>query len=194
MKTLLTLFAIILSVGVANAQTKKPVVKKTDTPEKRETPAAAKGPSLEETVAYINDILSTSLGVIDVTDSYSIKITNQKFSLDAVSVTREQIFESGKSLKTTISYSGIPWHTLKNKINPDNLHERVDLQHLFLEYEGSFTANKKKSSDTRINGWNDSEERQTKDFFLYVMPSKAEKLKKALLHLRELTYKPDPFD
>ena len=30
MKTLLTLFAIILSVGVANAQTKKPVVKKTE--------------------------------------------------------------------------------------------------------------------------------------------------------------------
>ena len=37
MKNLFTLFAIILSLGVTNAQTKKPVAKKTDTPTKAET-------------------------------------------------------------------------------------------------------------------------------------------------------------
>ena len=53
MKNLLTLFAIILSLGFANAQTKKPVAKKIDTPTKTETPTAVKGPTKEETQNYI---------------------------------------------------------------------------------------------------------------------------------------------
>ena len=55
MKTLLTLFAIILSVGVANAQTKKPVVKKTEIPTKTETTSVVKGPTKEETIEYIKN-------------------------------------------------------------------------------------------------------------------------------------------
>ena len=53
MKNLLILFAILLSVGVANAQTKKPVAKKTDAPTKTVTPTATKGPTKEETQNYI---------------------------------------------------------------------------------------------------------------------------------------------
>ena len=53
MKKLFTLFAIILSLGLANAQTKKPVVKKTDTPAKTETTTTTKGPTKEETQNYI---------------------------------------------------------------------------------------------------------------------------------------------
>lgn len=51
MKNLLTLFAIILSLGFANAQTKKPVAT-TNT----DATTVTKEPSLEETVEYINKI------------------------------------------------------------------------------------------------------------------------------------------
>ena len=53
MKNLFTLFAIILGLGLANAQTKKPVAKKTDAPTKTLTPTATKGPTKEETQNYI---------------------------------------------------------------------------------------------------------------------------------------------
>lgn len=48
MKKLLTLLAIILSLGVANAQTKKPTNKTTDT--------VTKGPTKEETLKFIKDL------------------------------------------------------------------------------------------------------------------------------------------
>ena len=47
MKKLVLLFAIILSVGVANAQTKKPVAKNTEIPTKTETTTTTKGPTKE---------------------------------------------------------------------------------------------------------------------------------------------------
>ena len=55
MKNLFTLFAILLSLGITNAQTKKPVAKKTETPTKAETPAVIKGPTKEETIEYIKN-------------------------------------------------------------------------------------------------------------------------------------------
>ena len=51
MKKLFTFFAIILSIGIANAQTKKPVAT-TNT----DATTVTKEPSLEETVEYINKI------------------------------------------------------------------------------------------------------------------------------------------
>ena len=58
MKNLFTLFAILLSLGITNAQTKKPVAKKTDAPTKTETPSATKGPTKEETIEYIANTLN----------------------------------------------------------------------------------------------------------------------------------------
>jgi hypothetical protein len=74
MKTLLTLFAIILSVGVANAQTKKPVVKKTDTPAKTETTTTTKGPTKEETIEYIKNELQREFNLSIYTTRTDYKV------------------------------------------------------------------------------------------------------------------------
>ena len=190
MKNLFTLFAILLSLGITNAQTKKPVAKKTDTPEKRETPAAAKGPSLEETVAYINEILVSSLGVFDRGKdkphfNYG-EVTEQEFSLQNTSRYQQYFFDGKLYSKAKFQYSNIDWSSLTSI----KIESREDLKELILTFNIPIRVTTKKDFGDLFRDGDSADKEST----FYVIPEKAENLKKAFLHLKELTYKPDPFD
>ena len=120
MKNLLTLFAIILSLGVTNAQTKKPVAKKTDTPTKAETTVVMKGPTKEETIEYIKNEIGENVKNLTAT---SILFGNlfkaeyiKEISISDCTLTIKTIIESSNEQKRKVENEivTIPLNKIQN--------------------------------------------------------------------------------
>ncbi len=120
MKNLLTLFAIILSLGVTNAQTKKLVAKKTDTPTKAETTVVMKGPTKEETIEYIKNEIGENVKNLTAT---SILFGNlfkaeyiKEISISDCTLTIKTIIESSNEQKRKVENEivTIPLNKIQN--------------------------------------------------------------------------------
>uniref|UniRef100_UPI0040496561 hypothetical protein n=1 Tax=Flavobacterium sp. TaxID=239 RepID=UPI0040496561 len=134
----------------------------------------------EETVKYINDIVSASKGIAFITqDGTEYKIIKQQFSLDEFIVEQERTSKSGEKFENIVSfYSEIPWITLNSITRDKNV---IDLVGFHLTFDGEF----KDAFDNRVQFHN--------HLVINVIPSKAANVEKALKHLQELFKKEDPF-
>lgn len=145
------------------------------------------GPSIAETVDYINKVVSASLGVRINPESESDDrwvITKQEFSL--AKVFQEDKNYAGYIYEETVTnfYENISWETMgviKEKKAGSLIELEIDFElPVFNSYAFSV------SSDLNWSG-------PKKTLEIYVLPEKSENVKKALLHLKKLMYKEDPF-
>lgn len=171
MKNLFTLLAIFLGLGLASAQDKKP--------------------TLDETVKYINDILTVSNGIY-WRDSYNpetgyARVTEQKFSLQDYYKSEDLLVDSERTLQTTTQCSNIDWSSLVSI----EIRDSKDLKKLILRFNTPFNITYTSETGANFMGGNKQTEKTTG---IYVIPEKADNVKKALLRLKELTYKKDPFE
>ncbi|GAB1345373.1 hypothetical protein [Cloacibacterium normanense] len=198
MKNLLTLFAIILSVGVANAQTKKPVAKKTDTPTKAETTVVMKGPTKEETIEYIKNEIGENVKNLTAT---SILFGNlfkaeyiKEISISDCTLTIKTIIESSNEQKRKVENEivTIPLNKIQNIEIVNDKQESgqiTGIQIKFTTYQKQnlITINDEKEyayylSLSKMDS-KSSEAEPTRDL---------EKLTKAFNHLRKLCGAPEP--
>ncbi|AZI55569.1 hypothetical protein EIB75_10050 [Epilithonimonas vandammei] len=169
MKNLLTLLALFFGLGLGSAQDKKP--------------------TLDETVKYINDILTVSNGVFGRSNDktgYAI-ITEQKFLLQDYYSSEDMFVDSKRIFQRTTQRSNIDWSSLVSIVIDD----KEDLKELTLRFNTPFNITYTSETGDNTMGGN----KQTgKIILIYVIPEKVENVKKALLRLKELTYKKDPFE
>lgn len=178
MKNLITIVAVCFSIATGFAQDTKP--------------------TKEETVAYINNILSTSLGVwykYEEPGDFS-KVISQKFSLEEYTYTDETTFDYKVNDTEIYSFIKIPWHTLKSISEVSKLENGLSI--ITVSFEDAFIENIQRVENVRLMNGNTRKETSNRStsvssIVIYITPSKIENLKKAFLHLKELTYKPDPF-
>ena len=120
MKNLFTLFAILLSLGITNAQTKKPVAKKTDAPTKTVTTVVMKGPTKEETIEYIKNEIGENVKNLTAT---SILFGNlfkaeyiKEISISDCTLTIKTIIESSNEQKRKVENEivTIPLNKIQN--------------------------------------------------------------------------------
>lgn len=170
MKKLITLFVLFLSIGIANAQGSKP--------------------TLAETVNYINEVISGSTGVYYKSgDDYYATITEQIFEKDHVFHKGKGFSGEDHSLTTTCGFKKIPWNSLEIV----EIKDAESLKQIIVQFKTSL-QNKHTKVWIGIDEDDTDEENSNKFLHFYVIPEKAENVKKALLHLKELSYKKDPFD
>lgn len=150
----------------------------------------AEGPSIEETVEYINKIVSTSIGQIKSEfENESNEITEQYFSLEKV--TTEEKWSFGQHLEKidiiNYYYNDIPWGSLKS------IKEEKDgfLVKLTLDFEFDLIRIYKRT-DGFGSVWRNEKE-SWHSLRIYVQPQRVENVKKAFFHLKKLMYKEDPF-
>lgn len=170
MKNLITIFVLFLSIGITNAQGPKP--------------------TLDETVNYINEIISDSKGMYYKSgDDYYATIIEQIF-------TKDYVFHKGKAfsgedhcLTTTCGFKKIPWNSLEIV----EIKDAESLKQIIVQFK-NLLQNKHTKVWIGIDEDDTDEENSNKYLHFYVIPEKAENVKKALLHLKELSYKKDPFE
>ena len=142
MKTLLTLFAIILSLGLANAQTKKPVAKNTEIPTKTETPSATKGPTKEETIEYIANTLNAKeihfivFPELKKSGGISPK-TVEKYFVESILMDNCKLIIHLK-IESNESYSDFKWYKSETIVYSDQIVE-IPLDKIEFIKEGSIT-------------------------------------------------------
>ena len=146
--------------------------------------AQEKKPNLEETVKYINDIVSVSIGVINDTGNYYSYVEQQKFSLNEVTVEEiDRKKDNTFNLSSKYVYTNINWNTF-DELTVDTKRENITQINVVFKQPFNFhyTDNNEDSRESvkKLNFW--------------VINSKLENVKKALLRLKELTYKKDLFE
>lgn len=173
--------------------------------------AVSFGQTKEETVKYINSILSISKGVKSIGGGGSLPnlfiVTKQSFSLDKIeqSTNRETFREATLETKNRYCsrvYTEIPWNMLGNitiesreanrfygKSNSDVINKLKEVELVTLRIE--FNANLLYSG--RCNDSEKDENLVEKYMDVYVIPEKAENTKKAFEHLKGLMKEKDLF-
>ena len=196
MKNLFTLFAILLSLGLANAQTKKPLAKKTDTPTKVETPTATKGPTKEETIEYIKNEIGegaknlTATNLVDYPEFEYIKeMSISNCTLTIKIIIAKRVIEERKVENEIVT---IPLNKIQNIEIVNDKQESgqiTGIQIKFTTYQKQnlITINDEKEyayylSLSKMDS-KSSEAKPTRDL---------EKLTKAFNHLRKLCGAPEP--
>ena len=198
MKNLLTLFFFILSLVVTNAQTNKPVAKKTDTPTKAETTVVMKGPTKEETIEYIKNEIGENVKNLTAT---SILFGNlfkaeyiKEISISDCTLTIKTIIESSNEQKRKVENEivTIPLNKIQNIEIVNDKQESgqiTGIQIKFTTYQKQnlITINDEKEyayylSLSKMDS-KSSEAKPTRDL---------EKLTKAFNHLRKLCGAPEP--
>lgn len=185
MKNLLIIIALCFSISTATGQDTKP--------------------TLEETVKYIDDIIAVSIGENKENKYHKYNVKQQKFSLNEIM--KEEILilkqDNVEKSKTKRVYSNIDWSKFKEisvKREEGELFYRVELSFLspltlkYSKVEKNVSIDR--YGNRNYHAYNDTiteNNHSTNDILFYVVDSRVENLKKAFLHLKELTYKPDPF-
>ncbi|QES89514.1 hypothetical protein [Rhizosphaericola mali] len=153
--------------------------------------------SKEETVEYINKILSISLGKYKSDPNESFwAIEEQSFSLDKVAITKQVYAKDSdnggwrKSCKFTDNISQIPWETLQSVSIDTTLKFELGLINLLFKT----SSREELITDCHMKEFDGTKIYTPKEISLYVTKDKAENVKKAFLHLKELMYKKDPFE
>lgn len=149
------------------------------------------GPSLEETVAYINKTLSSSVGIYSKDEDSKDEITMQQFSL--ASYNYESKFSYGEYYSCTSMYksqfTNISWETL-TKFEEEGSESLIKLE-IHFEHPLQWAYNRIVKCDGREK-YNERSGSQ-KVLAVYLLPDKVENIKKAFLHLKKLMYVEDPF-
>ncbi|WP_113664318.1 hypothetical protein [Pedobacter nanyangensis] len=170
--------------------------------------AVSYGQTKEETVKYINSILSVSKGIKSIGGGNSLPnifiVTSQSFSLEKIEqdtkreTFRETTLETENKYCSNV-YTEIPWNMLGNitikprnanrfygKSNSDviNKLKEVELVELRIEFNAGLLYSSK---------CDDVDKLVLKDITVYVVPEKAENIKKAFEHLKGLMKEKDLF-
>ena len=170
--------------------------------------AVSYGQTKEETVKYINSILSVSKGIKRIGGGNSLPnifiVTSQSFSLEKIEQDtkresfREATFETQNRYCSSI-YTEIPWNMLEKisikereanpyygKSNSDviNKLKEPELVELRIEFNAGLLYSSK---------CDDVDKLVLKDITVYVVPEKAENIKKAFENLKGLMKEKDLF-
>ena len=135
----------------------------------------------EETVSYINDIVKMSKGVGSINGERQHYVTDQIFGLDFVYCKGRYDDLSSKSYYD-IKYYDIPWVTMSENIE---INKERELYEITIKFSGKFNY--------KMNFDGVNKDGSVGIISIYVLPSKEESVKRALLHLKKLSEVKDLF-